>query len=195
VRASFAGLRVLPGGEGETTNARRETVYLRGSGGMVSVAGGKLTTYRRIALDALAQVSGELGLHRLDRRPWPLPGATGLGRLQLPLEVEPALRSHLRQLYGSLAAEVLAPALEQPELLEPLVPGAPEIAAEAVYAARSEWALRAEDVLRRRTTLALRGCSDPALSRRVEGLMGLPASGSRLGRLSLRSPRRRAPAG
>ena len=52
-RASFAGLRVLPGGEGETASARRETVYSTGPSGMVSVAGGKLTTYRRIALDAL----------------------------------------------------------------------------------------------------------------------------------------------
>src|SRR5581483_3518946 len=54
VRASFCGLRVLPGGPGSTANARRETVYSRGPTGMLSVAGGKLTTYRRIALDALA---------------------------------------------------------------------------------------------------------------------------------------------
>ena len=63
VRASFLGLRVLPGGPGATANARRETVYTRGPTGMLSVAGGKLTTYRRIALDALAQ----LGVRNLDR--------------------------------------------------------------------------------------------------------------------------------
>ena len=135
VRATYAGLRVLPGGERGTTSARRETVYLRGSGGMLSVAGGKLTTYRRIALDVLEELRSDLGLHRIDRRPWPLPGAPGLDRMRLPVEVPPALRSHLRQLYGSLSAEVLAPALDDPALLEPLSPDAPDIAAQAVYAA------------------------------------------------------------
>ena len=175
VRSSFAGLRVLPGGAGATTSARRETVYSRGSGGMLSVAGGKLTTYRRIALDALEELRAELGLHRIDRRPWPLPGASGAERMRLALEVEPPLRSHLRQLYGSLAGEVLAPALDDPRLLEPLSPGAPDIAAQALYAARSEWARRAEDVLRRRTTLSLRGLADAELTRRVDELIGLRA--------------------
>ena len=57
VRASFAGLRVLPLGDGATANARRETVFSIGPGGMLSVAGGKLTTYRKIALDALERVA------------------------------------------------------------------------------------------------------------------------------------------
>lgn len=172
IRATYAGVRVLPGGEGGTTSARRETVYLRGSGGMLSVAGGKLTTYRRIALDVLKELRSELGLHEIDRRPWPLPGATGLDRIRLPVEVTPATRSHLTQLYGSLSSEVLAPALEDPSLLEPLSPGAPDIAASVVYAAASEWAQNAEDVVRRRTTLALRGCATPEVMRKVEELIG-----------------------
>src|SRR5262249_51271258 len=73
LRATFCGLRALPGGPGATANARRETVYTRGPAGMLSVAGGKLTTYRRIALDALEH----LGVRNLDRRPRPLPGAAG----------------------------------------------------------------------------------------------------------------------
>lgn len=173
VRATYAGLRVLPGGEGATAKARRETVYTRGAGGMLSVAGGKLTTYRRIALDALEELRSDLGLHALDRNPWPLPGASGLDRVSLPVEVAPALRSHLRHLYGSLAAEVLAPALDDPGLLEPLSPDGPDIAAQALYAARSEWACSAEDVLRRRTTLGLRGVVGPEVVRRVEELTGL----------------------
>jgi glycerol-3-phosphate dehydrogenase len=170
VRATYVGLRVLPGGAGGTTSARRETVYTRGPGGMLSVAGGKLTTYRKIALDALDAVRVELGLHRVDRNPWPLPGAVGLDRMQVPMDVEPALRSHLRGLYGSLAAEVLAPALDDPSLLEPLAPGAPEIAAQAVYAFRHEWAQTAEDVARRRTTLALRGIGGAEISARIDAL-------------------------
>ena len=155
VRASFHGLRVLPGGPGSTANARRETVYMRGPTGMLSVAGGKLTTYRRIALDALTQ----LGVRNLDRAPRPLPGAVGLAKVDWPVELDAPTRSHLLHLYGSRAADVVRPALEDPSLLEPLVPGRPDLRAQGVYARAHEWALGDEDVLRRRTTGWLRGSS------------------------------------
>lgn len=148
VRASFHGLRVLPGGPGATANARRETVYTRGAHGMLSVAGGKLTTYRRIALDALEQ----LGVRSLDRRPRPLPGATGLSRIDWPVELDAATRSHLLHLYGSLVTEVLQPAVEDASLLEPIVPGRPDLRAQERYAREREWARTDEDVYRRRTT-------------------------------------------
>ncbi len=153
VRATFCGLRVLPGGEGATTDARREVVFSTGPSGMVSVAGGKLTTYRRIALDALDHV----GVKHLSRRPRPLPGATGLDRIAWPVELDPATRAHLIHLYGSLAPEVLAPALDDPLLLEPLVPGRPDLRAQELYARTHEWARSEEDVLRRRTTGWLAG--------------------------------------
>ncbi|HZQ16165.1 MAG TPA: glycerol-3-phosphate dehydrogenase/oxidase [Gaiellaceae bacterium] len=153
VRASFWGLRVLPGGPGGTASARRETVYSRGPAGMVSIAGGKLTTYRRIALDALEHA----GVRGLDRRPRPLPGATGLDRVAWPVELDPDVRSHLLSLYGSLAPEVLAPALDDPALLEPLVPGRPDLRAQERYAREREWARTDADVLRRRTTAWLAG--------------------------------------
>jgi glycerol-3-phosphate dehydrogenase len=164
VRASFCGLRVLPGGPGATATARRETVYTKGSAGMLSVAGGKLTTYRRIALDALEQ----LGVRNLDRRPRPLPGATGLDAISWPVELEAATRSHLLHLYGSLAAEVVAPVLDDPSLLEPIVPGRPDLRAQDRYAREHEWALTDEDVLRRRTTAWLSGlaASEDASQRR-----------------------------
>jgi len=152
VRAVFAGLRVLPGGDGATANARRETVYSRGPSGMLSVAGGKLTTYRRIALDALEHLRADLGIHQLDRRLRPLPGAVGLERVSFPDGMPPATRSHLLHLYGSLVPEVLAPAADDLSLLEALVPGRPDLAAQALYARTHEWALTDEDVLRRRTT-------------------------------------------
>jgi glycerol-3-phosphate dehydrogenase len=162
IRSVFAGLRVLPGAEGTTASARRETVYLPGPAGMLTVAGGKLTTYRQIALDALGQVRGELGLHRLPGRPVPLPGAAGLPEAGVHLaraypNLEPAIRSHLAHLYGSLAAEVLEDATDNPSLFERLNPEAPDIAAQAFYAQRREWACKPEDILRRRTTLELRG--------------------------------------
>jgi glycerol-3-phosphate dehydrogenase len=147
-RATFAGLRVLPGGDGGTASARRETVYTTGPSGMVNVAGGKLTTYRLIALAAL----GRLGVRGLSRRPRPLPGAAGLDRIAWPVELDTPTRTHLLHLYGSLAADVLAPAVDDPSLLEPLVPGRPDLRAQAVYARNVEWAVRDEDILRRRTT-------------------------------------------
>jgi glycerol-3-phosphate dehydrogenase len=147
-RASFWGLRALPVGDGRTANAKRETVFTRGRHGMVSVAGGKLTTYRRIALQALA----ELGVRNLDQHPQPLPGATGLDEVTWPAGLDPAVRKHLLHLYGSLAAEVLEPAGEDPSLLEPLVPGRPDLRAQDVYARKREWARTDEDVIRRRTT-------------------------------------------
>ena len=148
VRASFWGLRVLPGGEGTTASARRETVFSTGPSGMVSVAGGKLTTYRQIALDAL----DHLGVRGLSARPRPLPGATGLDRISWPQELERTTRNHLLHLYGSLAVDVLAPAADDPSLLEPLVPGRPDLRAQEAYARAHEWALTDEDVRRRRTT-------------------------------------------
>jgi glycerol-3-phosphate dehydrogenase len=147
-RATFCGLRVLPGGEGATANARRETVYSTGKSGMVSVAGGKLTTYRRIALDAL----DHLGVRGLSHRPRPLPGATGLERIAWPADLDTPTRNHLLHLYGSLALEVLAPAADDPSLLEPLVAGRPDLRAQDAYARTREWARTDEDVLRRRTT-------------------------------------------
>jgi glycerol-3-phosphate dehydrogenase len=171
VRAVFAGLRVLPGGDEATANARRETVYSRGPSGMLSVAGGKLTTYRRIALEALEHLRADLGLHRIDRRPRPLPGAAGLDRVSFPDALPPSTRSHLLHLYGSLAPEVLAPAADDPSLLEPLRPDGPALAEQPLYARTHEWAVFADDVLRRRTTVWLRGESREARER-VSGLLG-----------------------
>jgi glycerol-3-phosphate dehydrogenase len=152
-RASFLGLRVLPGGPGATANARRETVYMRGPTGMLSVAGGKLTTYRRIALDTL----GQLGVRNLNRAPRPLPGAIGLANVDWPVALDATTRTHLLHLYGSRAADVVRPALDDPSLLEPLVPGRPDLRAQDTWARARELALLDEDVVRRRTTGWLAG--------------------------------------
>jgi glycerol-3-phosphate dehydrogenase len=184
VRSTFAGLRVLPHGDGSTVSARRETVYLRGPSGMLSVAGGKLTTYRRTALGALELLRAELGLHRFERRPAPLPGAIApeegvrILTARFP-HLDPAVCAHLVHLYGSLAEEVLAPAAADPDLLQPLHQDGPDIAAQAVYAHEAEWACRTEDVLRRRTTLALRGLAGEDVVRRLERVTTRGGAGSR----------------
>ena len=183
VRSSFAGLRVLPGADGETARARRETVFLRGPAGMLSVAGGKLTTYRRIALGALSSLRAELGLHRLNEAPAPLPGAANAAVVADGLaarypSLEAGTRAHLAHLYGSLAERVLEDAGEDEDLLGPLVPAAPDVGAQVVYAARHEWACTAEDVLRRRTTLAHRGFATAEVTQRVDALLAASEASS-----------------
>jgi glycerol-3-phosphate dehydrogenase len=171
VRASYAGLRVLPAGRGESVSARRETVFGRSAGGMLNVAGGKLTTYRRIALESLDRLRSDLGLHRLDSRPWPLPGAVGLDRVSLSVAVDEDVRAHLVHLYGSRAPDVVAPAVDDPSLLERIHPAGPDIAAQVRYAATHEWGNSADDVLRRRTTCFVRGLADDVTRSRVERLL------------------------
>lgn len=171
VRATFAGLRVLPAGEGASVSARRETVFMRSPGGMLTVAGGKLTTYRRIALETLTRLRSELGPRRVDGHPWPLPGATGLEQVSFPPDIEPEIRAHLLHLYGSLAPDVLAPAIDDPSLLERLHPRGPDIAAQVLYARTHEWARTADDVLRRRTTCFHRGLADEQTTARVTNLL------------------------
>ena len=176
VLSTYAGLRVLPGSDGATVDARRETAFLRGRGGMLTVAGGKLTTYRHIALDGLRALSTELSLYRIDRRPVPLPGATDAGnvaaRLVTGWSLEPAVAAHLAHFYGSRADRVVALATERPDLLERLHPDAPDIGAQVVFAADAEWATSADDIVHRRTTLGARGLTGPEVTARVEALLG-----------------------
>jgi len=140
---------------------------------MLSVAGGKLTTYRLIARRVLDELGADLGGRGDWHEPFPLPGAAEPDRVsaQLP-DVEPELALHLARTYGELAGEVLAHAADRPDAFDPIVPGEPEIVAQVVYARDREWAVDAEDVLRRRTTLALRGLATPDVRSRVTELLG-----------------------
>ena len=163
VRARFAGLRVLPAARRGTAKARRETTITIGPRGMVTVAGGKLTTYRRIAGGVLDALRPQLGLQRLDDVPTPLPGAADPETVATALcrerpELDPAVANSLAHTYGSLAADVLA--LDP----DPLV-------AQVRYAREHEWAVHADDVLRRRTTLALRGLDTPEIRAQVDELL------------------------
>ena len=169
VLSTSAGLRVLPATDGSTVDARRETAFLVGKGGMLTVAGGKLTTYRQIARSALGHLATELGLSQLDSRPVPLPGATDAGnvaaRLMRGWDLEPEVAAHLAHFYGSRADRVVGLATHRPDLLERVHPKAPEIAAQVVFAGREEWATGTDDVLQRRTTLGTRGLTGDVTDR------------------------------
>jgi glycerol-3-phosphate dehydrogenase len=144
ILARFAGLRVLPASGRPTQPVRRETMIVRERSGMVSVAGGKLTTYRRIAAAAIMRERPEL-----DRE----------------------IADALARCYGTLSAEVLALADSEPSLLEPLAPDVDVLAAQVVYGREREWAVTPEDVLRRRTTVALRGLDSPDVRESVAELL------------------------
>ena len=136
-----------------TAETSREHVITSGRLGMVSVAGGKLTTHRRIALRALQQLEAFWNI-RLSSDP--LPGAGPLpGR---PPEIEPALWAHLSHLYGSESLAVLAAGAGAP-----VHPAGPDVWAQVDYALDQELALTVEDVVRRRTTLAVRGLATPGV--------------------------------
>ncbi len=91
------------------------------------------------------------------RVPCPCPGrptpATSLPACGRGGRSSPTTAAHLAHFYGTRADGVVGLAAERPELLEPIHPGAPDIAAQVVFAAREEWATSADDVVHRRTTL------------------------------------------
>jgi glycerol-3-phosphate dehydrogenase len=161
----YAGLRPLLSGEQEeTSQLSREHAISRAPRGMVSVAGGKYTTYRVMARDAVDAAVRELGRHTPPcvTEQIPLLGADGYHALanqaeQLADELRlPRWRvDHLLGRYGALLDEVLAPARADPRLLEP-VPGAGlYLMAEIRYAATHEGALHLDDVLTRRTRISI----------------------------------------
>ncbi|WP_151476689.1 glycerol-3-phosphate dehydrogenase/oxidase [Streptomyces albicerus] len=183
---SFAGLRVLPGGPGDTSKAKRETVVTEGRGGMLSVAGGKWTTFRHIGRTVMRKLESLPGrplgddfepISALPKR-MPLPGVANPRAVAHRLLVDgPAPRMaadtarHLATHYGSLAFDIARLANDNPELAERVHPDAPEIWAQVVYARDNEWAETADDVLRRRTTLTIRGLATDDVRGKVQDLL------------------------
>lgn len=153
VISSFAGLRplVAQGGKPSTKLSRREKISENKSG-MISVFGGKLTTYRAIAERVGDLVSRQLGVSaKSSTEKILLTGnETATPANGLPNEVV----THLRATYGGNCGTLLKIA-EVAEARQRLVADLPCIAAEAVYAARHEMAMTVEDVLERRTRIAI----------------------------------------
>lgn len=185
---SFAGLRVLPGGPGDTSKAKRETVVTEGRGGMLSVAGGKWTTFRHIGRTVMKKLESLPGrplgedfepISELPKK-LPLPGVANPRAVAHRLLVDgpaPGPRMgadtarHLSTHYGSLAFDIARLANDNPELAERVHPDAPEIWAQVVYARDNEWAETADDVLRRRTTLTIRGLATDEVRGKVQDLL------------------------
>ena len=133
----------------------------RSTSGLISITGGKLTTYREMAADTVDEVIEVLGRaatkharHRSRTKHLHLRGADGYESAKASAGSDVALL-HLLERYGDEARSVLALADRDPALLTPLVPGLPYLKAEAVYAARHEMARSVDDVLTRRTRARL----------------------------------------
>lgn len=139
----FAGLRALPITGGATSDAPREHVLDVSDRGLVSVAGGKLTTHRPIALDALRH---------------------------LPAAVRPRVKRPTDARLDDPAP--LARYAQLPDAITPVHPDGPDTWAAVYRAVEVEWALTVDDVLRRRTTIALRGHATDAVRQRVRDVLG-----------------------
>ena len=168
VVGTWAGLRPLVKNEGKARTAdlsRRHKVLVSDSG-LVTITGGKLTTYRKMAQDTVDEVGKRLAasgsgrkLKRSHTAGLKVRGADGLERLRSEgaskLGVDEATFGHLVSRYGTDARTIASMIAADPTLGEPLVPKLPYLRAEAVYAVREEMAHTLEDVLSRRTRALL----------------------------------------
>jgi glycerol-3-phosphate dehydrogenase len=165
IEGVYAGLRPLLAGESDETSAlSREHAVARVAPGLVSIAGGKYTTYRVMAADAV-----DAGAEDLPKRVpdsvtdrVPLLGADGYFALANQVDtlatdygLHPHRVRNLLDRYGSLVRDVLGPGLDDASLLR-TVPGAPDyLLAEVLYGVTHEGALHLEDVLTRRTRISI----------------------------------------
>ena len=165
VTGVYAGLRPLLAGDSESTSQlSREHAVARPLPGMVSIAGGKYTTYRVMAADAVDAIAEDLGVQLPPSvtEHVPLLGAEGyqalvnqVGRLAQEYGVPPWRMRHLLDRYGSLVEEVLEPAANNPDLLAPVPLAEDHLAAELLYGATHEGALHIDDLLTRRTRTSI----------------------------------------
>ncbi len=162
--AVYAGLRPLLGGTAaETAKLSRKHAVWRSAPGFVSVAGGKYTTYRLMAGDAVDLAARELpfAVDASRTADIPLLGAVGLSGAESRAAAHPGAARlspeqvhHLVARFGTLAQDVLDLLVAEPDLAEPLVGAERYLAGEVRYAAARESALHVDDVLTRRTHIA-----------------------------------------
>ncbi len=165
VEGVYAGLRPLLTGESESTSKlSREHVVGHPVPGLVVVAGGKYTTYRVMAKDAVDEAARGLDNRVPDSctDQVPLLGADGYRALwnqrralAKTADIHPARVEHLLNRYGSCVHDLLAMLREDPSLAEPLPAADDYLRVEARYAVTHEGARHLDDVLARRTRISI----------------------------------------
>ncbi|HOT79013.1 MAG TPA: glycerol-3-phosphate dehydrogenase/oxidase [Microthrixaceae bacterium] len=171
---TWAGLRPLvkSASSGRTADLSRGHNIHRSPSGVVTITGGKLTTYRHMAADTVDEVVSEVlgaraprGAKRSVTKKLRLRGADGYQSVTAAARgygVTNAVADHLANRFGGEARAVMAMIKDDPTLAEPLVPGLPYVRAEAIFAVRHEMARSVDDVLSRRTRARLYGRADSA---------------------------------
>jgi glycerol-3-phosphate dehydrogenase len=155
---AYAGVRPLisAGDPRKSVDISRKEELYETSSGMLTITGGKLTTYRRMAkltVDRLVLREGREAPCRTAEIPLGMEARPA--DLEAPDEVGEEALSQLAFRYGHAARKVLDAARERPELAAPMVDGRPDLLAEATIAARHEQARTLADVLLRRTRLGI----------------------------------------
>ena len=187
IQGVYAGLRPLLSGESENTSQlSREHAVARPQPGLVSIAGGKYTTYRVMAADAVDAAREDIGgdVPGSVTEFIPLSGAEGyvalvnqIDRLARHQDLPVWRITHLLERYGSLVDELFALAENDRSLYEPL-PGAEEyLKVEVLYAATHEAALHLDDVLARRTRISIETPSRGIESARAAATIIAPVLG------------------
>jgi len=177
---AYAGVRPLitTGDPKKSVDISRKAELYETSSGMVTITGGKLTTWRRMAkmaVDRLVEREARDAPCRTQQIPLGAPvDVVALPRVE---GVPDASYAALAGRYGHAAHDVLAIARERAQLAQPIVAELPDLLAEVVYAARHEQAHALGDVLLRRTRLALLagrelGSGGPAAARVAGALAG-----------------------
>jgi glycerol-3-phosphate dehydrogenase len=159
VVGTWAGLRPLL----RTASSKRTADLSRRHGvrvsptGLITINGGKLTTYRRMAADTIDAAAARLGRRSRSRtKHLALIGGERFDDQGEPgVAAEPSLHEHLAGRYGTEASALIDLIEAEPELGATLVPGLPYVKAEAVHAVRHEMARSVDDVLSRRTRARL----------------------------------------
>ncbi|HEY2637089.1 MAG TPA: glycerol-3-phosphate dehydrogenase C-terminal domain-containing protein, partial [Solirubrobacteraceae bacterium] len=163
LNGAYAGVRPLVSHSDskKSVDISRKAELYETSSGMITITGGKLTTFRRMAkmaVDRLVERDGRDAPCRTQDIPLGMSvDAADLPRVE---GVPEESYAHLAGRYGYTAREVLDVARERGELAQPLVEGRPDLLAEVAYAARREQARAVGDVLLRRTRLGLLAAHD-----------------------------------
>ncbi|MEK6776700.1 MAG: glycerol-3-phosphate dehydrogenase [bacterium] len=184
VIASFAGLRPLVAEPGRPSELSRGHVIYEERSGLLTVAGGKYTTYRQVAEEVVDRIAGgaekrslvpcrtaQLPLYGGDLKDLVSTIKIASERSVSEYGIGPDTAAHLVRCYGSRYRDVLDRIREDEGLRERIVPGGPEILAQVRYGVEREMVKTLSDFLRRRTSLALSGANGRDTAGRVASVL------------------------